>query len=213
MNWWQVQVHHYNAQLVSIIYRYLWCDNMTICDMCFQIISPNLDSGWWIVLAEIWQRYRIIFQITRLLSTSAAIRSGQLVDNYFLRDKTNKQTNKILETFQWTTGPSMTVVPQLESLSSLRLDKISKIDVSRNRLQTIESALAGWLAGEHRRVLDLSHNQVAALYCTVLYCTVLYCTVLCWTGTAERGQSMLPTPSPRQRRTTLRTTSCQTFRI
>ena len=72
----------------------------------------------------------------------------------------------------------MTIVPQLESLSSLRLDKISKIDVSRNRLQTIESALAGWLAGEHRRVLDLSHNQVAALYCTVLYCTVLYCTVL-----------------------------------
>ena len=100
INWWQVQVHHYNAQLVSIIYRYLWCDNMTICDMCFQIIFPNLGSGWWIVLAEIWQRYRIIFQITRLLSTSAAIRSEQLVDNYFLRDKTNKQTtNKILESF------------------------------------------------------------------------------------------------------------------
>ena len=65
--------------------------------------------------------------------------------------------------FHWTTSPSMTVVPQLESLSSLRLDKISKIDVSRNRLQTIESALAGWLGGEHRRVLDISHNQVAAL--------------------------------------------------
>ena len=57
----------------------------------------------------------------------------------------------------------MTVVPQLESLSSLRLDKISKIDVSRNRLKTIESALSGWLAGEQRRVLDISHNQVAAL--------------------------------------------------
>ena len=57
----------------------------------------------------------------------------------------------------------MTVVPQLDSLSSLRLDKISKIDVSRNRLKTIESALSGWLAGEQRRVLDISHNQVAAL--------------------------------------------------
>ena len=68
----------------------------------------------------------------------------------------------------------MTVVPQLDSLSSLRLDKISKIDVSRNRLKTIESALAGWLAGEQRRVLDISHNQVAALqYNTVQYSTAL----------------------------------------